>query len=329
MTAIGKQATARANANIAFIKYWGNLNDALRLPANSSISMNLKGLYAETTVIWDEGLNSDQLTLNEQAQHGPARQRVATHLDAIRSRTGIKGYASVTSTNNFPMGAGIASSAAAFAALTVAAVAAAGLALGERELTTLARLGSGSAARSIPTGFVEWHAASTHEESFAESFAPPDYWDIVDVIAIVSGEHKATGSQEGHLSANTSDLQAARVARAGERFKACKQAILKRDFAAFAEVVEHDSNLMHAVMMTSRPPLFYWMPDTLVVMDAVRRWRAEGVQVCYTLDAGPNVHCICVRKDAAAVSSGLKELSSSMDVCVADPGGGAILLQGL
>ncbi len=316
-------ATARANANIAFIKYWGNQNDRLRLPANPSISMNLGGLFAETTVRWDAALTADTFALNGKEETDAALDRVAVHLDVLRERLGFSTRARVESANNFPTGAGIASSAAAFAALSVAGVIAAGADLSERELTTIARLGSGSASRSVPTGFVEWYAADQHEGSYAESIAAPDYWDIVDVIAVVSKKHKDVGSSVGHKSANTSDLQAARVAGAGERFAICKQAIIDRNFATFAEVVEHDSNLMHAVMMTSRPPLFYWLPPTLALMDAVRQWRAEGLRVCYTLDAGPNVHCICVREDAQAVSERLRASSEVLEVLVAPPGSGA------
>jgi diphosphomevalonate decarboxylase len=316
-------AMVRAHPNIAFIKYWGNRDDTLRLPANSSLSMNLDGLYTETTVTWVDNLAADTLMLNGAVDRGSARERVAHHLDQIRSRTGIEGHAQVISSNNFPMGAGIASSAASFAALTVAATSAAGLQLSERELTTLARLGSGSASRSIPTGFVEWHTGSTHNESYAESIAAPEYWDLVDVIAVVSSEHKAVGSREGHQSADTSDLQTARVAGAEERLQQCKTAIFNRDFLAFSEVVEYDSNLMHAVMMTSRPPLFYWKPATLTVMEQVRQWRSDGLRVCYTLDAGPNVHCICVRDDLEAVSGGLHRLSGVTDVRMAKAGGPA------
>lgn len=319
-------ATARANANIAFIKYWGNTDDRLRLPANPSISMNLDGLYAQTTVTWSDNAGEDTLVLNGAEQHGEALRRVSTHLDILRQRLNITASAQVESANNFPTGAGIASSAAAFAALTVAGVAAAGQTLTERELTTLARLGSGSASRSVPTGFVEWHKGESHETSFAESFAAPDYWDLVDVIAVVSQHHKAVGSSAGHRSADTSDLQAARVAGAGQRFETCRRAILERDFATFAEVVERDSNLMHAVMMTSRPPLFYWLPPTLAIMERVRQWRSDGLQVCYTLDAGPNVHCICIRKDAEQVSRELQAMSEVLDVRIAPPGEGARII---
>lgn len=320
------KATARANANIAFIKYWGNTDDQLRLPANPSISMNLDGLYAQTTVIWDDALVADEFTLNDQSHTGEPLHRVSAHLDVLRQRLQRSSRARVESINNFPAGAGIASSAAAFAALTVAGMTAAEVVLSERELTTLARLGSGSAARSVPTGFVEWHTGKTHEDSYAESFAPPEYWDIVDVIAIVSQQHKEVGSSAGHRSAGTSDLQGARVVGATARFETCKRAILERDFGAFGEVVEHDSNLMHAVMMTSRPPLFYWLPPTLTIMEQVRRWRSEGLQVCYSLDAGPNVHCICVRNDAEIVSQRLQAMSDVLDVRTAQPGGGAQII---
>lgn len=320
------RATARANANIAFIKYWGNRDDSLRLPSNPSLSMNLDGLFTETTVVWDDALAADSLVLNGREDTGPALARVVRHLDAIRQRLGLTSRAQVTSANNFPTGAGIASSASSFAALTVASVAAAGAALSERELTTLARLGSGSASRSVPTGFVEWHAGERHEDSFAESIASPDYWDLVDVIAVVSRQHKDVGSTAGHASAHTSELQATRVATAGERLAECKAALLARDFPTFAEIVERDSNLMHAVMMTSQPPLFYWQPASLDVMASVRRWRNDGLKVCYTLDAGPNVHCICVRSDADAVSAGLATLSDVEEVRVARPGGPAVVL---
>lgn len=319
-------ATARAHPNIAFIKYWGNADDNLRLPANPSLSMNLDGLYTQTTVTWLFEPNADRLILNRQPDTGTAFRRVSAFLNILRARLNITGSAQIESFNNFPMGAGIASSASSFAALTLAAVSAAGIQLSERALSTLARLGSGSAARSIPGGFVEWFTGQSHDESFAESLAPPDHWDLVDIIAVVSSEHKTVVSQEGHRSANTSDLQAARVAGAAERLAACKTAILSRDFKRFAEVVEHDSNLMHAVMMTSRPPLFYWLPPTLEVMARVRQWRADGLKVCYTLDAGPNIHCICVKNDAEQVRQELSALSGVVDVRAALPGGPAALV---
>jgi diphosphomevalonate decarboxylase len=320
------QATARANSNIAFIKYWGNQDDARRIPVNASISMNLDGLFTETTVSWNGALSADRLVLNGKDADGGAYQRVVQHLDVLRQRLGIDARAEVVSANNFPMGAGIASSASSFAALTLAGIRAIDSTISEKELTTLARLGSGSASRSIPDGFVYWHMGNSHESSYAESIAPADYWNLVDVIAVMSDTHKAVGSTRGHATAQTSDLQNGRLVNVNERLQIVKQAILDRDFASFAPVVEHDSNLMHAVMMTSNPALFYWMPTSLTVMDAVRQWRAEGLNVCYTLDAGPNVHCICTAEDAPEVARRIQSMAGVLEVLQAGAGGRAVIL---
>lgn len=320
------QASAKAHSNIAFIKYWGNRDDALRIPSNGSLSMNLDGILTETTVRWDDTLSSDVVTINDESAASSAAVRVTEHLDLIRNLAGTQTFADVKSTNNFPMGAGIASSASAFAALTVAATQAVGLNLTERELSSLARRGSGSASRSIPSGFVEWYAGDGNESSYAESIAPASHWPLIDVIAIVSKAHKHVVSRQGHTTASTSDFQVARVAGAAQRIETCRQALLDKDFATFATVVEHDSNLMHAVMMTSRPSLFYWLPASLTIMQLVREWRQDGLNVCYTMDAGPNVHCLCLEEDAQTVADELNAVPGVAEVRMAWPGGGAEVL---
>lgn len=318
-------ATAIAHPNIAFIKYWGNQDEKLRLPANASLSMNLAGLETVTSVSFVEGLADDEVLIGGERQSGAARERVVTHLNHIRQLAKLATRARVESRNNFPAGAGIASSASAFAALSLAGATAAGLALSEAELSALARLGSGSAARSVPDGFVEWHMGRTHAESFAETIAPPDHWALVDVVAVVSQKHKSIGSTGGHALAGTSPLQAARVASAPERLRQCKAALLSRNFPAFAEIIEADSNIMHGVMMTSTPPLFYWEPITLAIMKAVRQWRAEGVPVGYTIDAGANVHCLCLAETAPEVERRLRDNLDVKQIFRATAGGPARL----
>ena len=320
-------ATARACANIAFIKYWGNSNHDMRLPANTSLSMNLAGLHSTTSVRFNSKLDSDSLTLNGEAATATQFERVSTHLDHMRQLAEIDARAEVTSENSFPMGAGIASSASAFAALTLAACAAAGLDLPERELSRLARMGSGSASRSVPGGFVEWHMGSDHQSSFAESIAPPEHWDLVDLIAIVSEAHKAVGSTAGHSLAESSPLQSARLDDTERRLEECRSALLERDFATFAGVVEQDTLQMHAVMMTSNPPLLYWQPATFRVMQAVSEMRnQQGLQACFTIDAGPNVHVICPSSDADAVEDRLTRLQGVERVLRATVGNAAQLV---
>jgi diphosphomevalonate decarboxylase len=319
-------ATAIAHPNIAFIKYWGNQDDYLRLPSNGSISMNLDGLSTTTTVQFNPKLKADLLTLNNKNLSGPALERVRLFLDLVRSMAGKNLFAEVCSENNFPTGAGIASSASAFAALALAATNAIGLNLSEAELSRLARHGSGSACRSIPNGFVEWYRGNEDENSYAVSIAKAESWDLVDCIALVTTGHKEIGSTAGHHLAKTSPLQSARVQDAPRRLDRCRSAIIKKDFQQFAEIVEQDSNLMHAVMMTSTPPIFYWEPLTLEVMNKVRNWRGQGIPVCYTLDAGPNVHVICLSSASDRIKNNLEQMSYVQRVIVAIPGSGAFIL---
>ena len=321
-----RTATSIASPNIAFIKYWGNRDNTLRLPVNGSISMNLDGLTTRTTVSFQPSLPFDQLIINGHEVMGQGLERVSYILDIIRGMADIHERAEVMTENNFPSGAGIASSASAFAALALAGSKAAGLSLSEPELSRLARRGSGSASRSIPGGFVEWQAGAADEDSYAFSIAEPDHWKLADCIAIVSASHKKTGSTEGHSIAPTSPLQAARVADAPRRLDLCRDAILNRDFDALASIVELDSDMMHSVMMTSTPALHYWKPGSLSVMDAVRQWRSEGLPACYTVDAGPNVHVLCPETEAHAVDKKLREISGVTDVLVARVGGAAAIV---
>lgn len=319
-------ATAIAHPNIAFIKYWGNRDDSLRLPQNGSISMNLAELSTRTMLTFDPSLPRDIFDLNGTRQSGESLQRVSHHLNVIRGLRGVSVHAHIMSENNFPADAGIASSASAFAALTLAAVNALGIEMSEKDLSRLARRGSGSACRSIPGGYVEWYRGNTDVDSFAVSIAEPEYWDLADCIAIVDTHQKRVGSSLGHTLAKSSPLQEARVLDADRRIDLCKQAIRNRDFAALAEVIELDSNLLHAIMMTSRPPLFYWQPITLEIMRAVENWRNTGIPAAFTVDAGPNVHVICESSSSEQVRQRLSKMPGVKEVIVAHPGGKARLI---
>jgi diphosphomevalonate decarboxylase len=283
--------------------------------------MNLAGLYSRTSVRFDPALNSDELVLQGMPGRQDALARVGNFLDIVRRLSGTHNFAHVESENNFPMGAGIASSASAFAALAVAASHAAGLDLTEKQLSQLARQGSGSACRSIPSGFVEWQIAECEADSAAVSIAPPVHWPLVDHVAIINQEHKLVGSTAGHDLAYTSILQNARVADAPRRLEICRRAILQRDFESLADIIELDCNLMHAVMMTSNPRLLYWEPTSLAVMERVTAWRAEGLPAAYTIDAGANVHVICEASHQDLVKERLGGISGVERVITAHPGG--------
>ncbi|QRN82286.1 diphosphomevalonate decarboxylase [Chloroflexota bacterium] len=321
-----EQATALAHPNIAFIKYWGLRDVTHRIPANDSLSMNIGCLSTRTTVTLDPSLPADVLVLNGQQVRGASLDRAQQFMDRIRRLAGKPSPVLIESRNNFPIGAGVASSASGFAALALAGTVAFGLDLPEPALSSLARFGSGSACRSIPGGFVEWRTDPETGDSYARSFAPADHWDLVDCIAVLSNEHKATGSEAGMRLANTSPLQEARVADAARRMRLSRQAILNRDFDSFAAITELDSNLMHAVMMTSEPPLFYWQPESLAIMQAVKAWQVEGLPVTYTLDAGPNVHVICLQEALSEVLTRLRQMPGLIEILKGFPAGPARLL---
>lgn len=325
---LSRRATAIAHPNIALVKYWGDLDSELRIPANGSISMTLSGLQTKTTVAFDPQADEDQVFIGRRPASPEARRRVVRILDRVRGLAGWSHRAHVDSANSFPSDAGIASSASAFAALAAAAAAAAGLDLEALALSRLARLGSGSACRSVYGGFVEWLAGADDDSSYSIQIAPPDHWDVRDVVTIVSREPKMVGSSEGHRRAATSPRQSSRVRDAPRRLEACRQALIDMDFEALAEIVEEDSRLMHRVMNTSVPPIDYSSALTRQLVREIPEWRAEGLAVAYTQDAGPNLHVLCLPSDVEQVGQRLRRTKGVLDVLLAGPGTAPEILEG-
>lgn len=295
------KATALAPSNIAFIKYWGKKNDELRLPMNSSLSMNLSGAHTVTTVEFNANLTQDDVTILDADFSESEIKRVVGALHTIRKQTGESLFAKVVTKNTFPKGAGAAASASGFAALTVAAVSASGAKVSEKELTIMARIGSGSACRSIPSGFVEWVEGSISSDSYAYSLYPPDYWDLRDVLVIVDSNMKKVSTTAGMEQITTSSALPARLAAIPKRMKLVKEALQHKNFQQLGEVIEEDCIDMHHVMQTQQPPIHYWIPTTEVIMKAVVAARKVGLQAYFTIDAGPNVHIMCEGKDEADV----------------------------
>jgi diphosphomevalonate decarboxylase len=321
------KTTIRAGSNIAFIKYWGVDDATLNLPQTDSISMTLADAYTTTTVEWQassatpDHSDKDTITVNGRELGGEAGARLVRHLDRIRAIAGTQQRARVASQNNFPMASGIASSASGFAALTVAACQALSLDLAASQLSALARLGSGSASRSLFGGFVQWDRGVDHESSVARMLFPPEHWALCDLVAIVSSGEKAVSSEGGHRIAATSPLNLARVAHVHKLLPVVQQAIAERDLAMLGDSIEWDTLAMHAVMQTGVPSLLYWQPGTLEVMQAVRRWRnEEGIASYFTIDAGPNVHVLCEAPNAPLLQARLRALPFVESVLVSHPG---------
>ncbi|MEK9178495.1 MAG: diphosphomevalonate decarboxylase, partial [Patescibacteria group bacterium] len=287
-------------------------------------SMNLSGLQTTTTVEFNEKFNQDEITITG-VKEDLKNNRAVKHLGRIRSMAKIDLKAKVVTKNNFPTGTGLSSSASGFAALTVASSKAAGLKLSEKDLSILARQGSGSACRSIPDGIVEWLDGNTSDTSYAVSIFPPDYFDIADVTAVVSTEKKFLPTSEGQKTAKTSPFFEKRLQGINGEIREIKNAIKEKDFTKFGEIVEKEALEFHSILFTSSPPLFYWTPQTVLVMKQVQALRRDGLESYFTINTGQDIHVICQKNDAEKVSKKLSALSEVNNVIVNYPARGAYL----
>jgi len=256
---------------------------------------------------------------------GDEARRLTSFLDLVRATTRRREAAAVVMRSSVPRGIGLASSAAAFAALALAASRAAGWTLDAAELSALARRGSGSAARSIFGGFVEWHRGERADgvDSFAEPLAPADHWDVRMVVAITSTTPKSVSSRNGMVRTAASPFYPAWVAGADADLAEARAAIRARDLEALGLVAEHSALKMHAAALATRPPILYWRAATLDCIHRVWALRADGVPAYFTIDAGPQVKVLCAAGDAARVVAGLEMLPGVERVLVCGPGRGA------
>lgn len=319
------KATAIAPSNLAFIKYWGKIDEKLRLSANCSISMNLSNLLTTTTVEFSQRYSQDEVIIDGLFDVQKS-QRVVEHLDRMRKITHMREKARVVSKNNFPTSTGLSSSASGFAALTLAGTKALGLSLSEKELSILARQASGSACRSIPSGFVEWIAGSTSETSYAVSIFPPDFWRIVDIVVLVSSRAKDVATSEAQKSAFSSSFMRERLKLIGGKISHLKNYIKVHDFIRFGELVEAEALELHAIMFTAKPTLIYLLPETVLVMRLVKEWRVEGLPVYFSLNTGQDVHLLCMLEHADEICKRLRKLTKVKKIILNRPTYGSKLI---
>lgn len=320
------KTTAVAPSNIAFIKYWGKKDEELKLPENGSISMNLSNLLTVTTVEFDPELKEDLVMING-IKNATESSKVIKHLNLIREMSLNTHKAKVLSMSNFPVGTGLSSSASGFAALTIAAVNALGIDLDEKKLSILARIGSGSASRSIPDGFVEWKKGKDSNSSYSTSILPPNYFKILDVVAIVSNKKKEVSTTDGQKLAHTSPLFKKRLSVINKKIEEIKRLIKTRDFKNFGQLVEDEAIELHKIMQTSKPPLNYLQPETIKIMELVKKWRSEGLEVYFTLNTGQDIHLIIEEKNKEKLVEKLKEIDIVKNIIVNKPAVGARLIK--
>ncbi len=328
-----KSVTARAGTNIALVKYWGKRDAALNLPAAGSLSLTLADLGSETTVRFATDLGEsdgrDRVLFGEALAEPRFAERVQRFLDLVRARAGIRLPAEVTTANSVPTAAGLASSAAGFAALALAASRAAGLRLPPAELSALARRGSGSAARSIFGGFVEMSAGSRADGSDAVAHGLLDEaaWDVRLCVAITAEGEKAIGSTAAmERTALTSPYYQGWLGSVPVDLAEARAAVASRDLVALGAVAERSALRMHACALAADPYILYWNPATVAAMATVKSLRDGGTSAFFTIDAGPHVKVLCKAVDASHVQAALAATPGVMRVLLLAPGQGAHIL---
>lgn len=324
-----RAATYEAPPNIALVKYWGVRDPDLALPYNSSISVTLERLRSRTTVRFDPDLREDRVVLNGEMAVGGPRDAVVRFLDRVREAAALPLAADVRSSNNFPTASGLASSASGFAALAGAATEAAGLALTPRALSRLARFGSGSAARSVFGGFVEWRAGvrADGRDCYARPLFGPDHWpELVDVVVLVEGAPvKSVRSAEAmQRTVGTSPAYPRRLAELPGRLAEVRAAIRARDPDRLFPAVMAECDSFREVCETTRPTLDYLTSTSRAVLGEVRSLNREaGHSVAgYTHDAGAHVHVFTLAPYATRVRSRLVRVPGVVRTLVLRPGPG-------
>lgn len=323
------RGAAKACANIALAKYWGKSDEGLNLPAVPSVSVTLDALVTETVVERDASLAADEVVIDGARQEGSPARKVTALLDLVRAAAGVDGndprrFARVVSQNHFPAASGLASSASGFAALTAAGARAYEAPLSTEQMSSLARRGSASAARSLYGGFVELPAGVPGDDALcARMLHPSDWWDVRVVIALVTRAPKAIASRDGmRETARTSPYWQAWLACAPGYAHAVKEGIARRDLEAVGATMEASTFAMHASAWAAVPAVRYIRGVTLDVLDRVEGLRRDGVGAWATMDAGPHVKVLCAGADADRVAAVLREAPNVIDVRIARPGEG-------
>jgi diphosphomevalonate decarboxylase len=324
------EATALACSNLALIKYWGKQNIELNTPAVGSISITLDALTTTTTVCFDSLFKKDIFKLNRTPAGYEKEKRVSKFLDLIRKHAKLNLYAEVISENNFPTGAGLASSASGFAALAMAATNATNLSFSPDQLSAFARRGSGSAARSVYGGFVEMKVGKQKNgsDSIAFQIADEKYWPLNVFILLTTEIEKAIGSTAGmQHTANTSPFYKNWVNSSKRDLSEMRDAIKKKDFTKLGELSEFSCLKMHALAMAAKPGIIYWNSTTIELIHRIREMRKEGLESYFTIDAGPQVKVLCQANDVNLLKKNLLEIPGVKKMILSGLGPGAKLLE--
>ncbi|MBM4370842.1 MAG: diphosphomevalonate decarboxylase [Deltaproteobacteria bacterium] len=322
------RGSGSAPPNIAFLKYWGKRDPDRNLPFTDTVAVVLDRGRTRVTVT-EAGQDEVWWELDGALRklEGGLVSPYVRMMDHVRAAGSRSVALRVEIRPSLPPRAGFAGSAAAMAALAVALEDAFGLELDPWERSALARIGSGSAARSVPDGFVRWHAGSDPGglDSYAETLHPPEHWAELRVILVPADTRaKDVPSTRAMLrTQETSPLFEAWLERCRGDLPRILDALLRRSLPALGPVVEGNARFMHATALAADPPILFWTRDTIRVLEAAAALRGAGVPVWSTVDAGPNPCLLTLEDHRERVVQVVRDVLPGVEPVVAGPGLGA------
>ncbi len=309
LTAVKKSGKGLAPVNIALSKYWGKRDEVLNLPMNGSVSISLPGLGTETT-IYIAQVTQDSVRLNGELLEpsNPFAKRLSHFLTHFRADNT---FFDVVTTNTVPTAAGLASSASGYAALVLALDDLFDWQLTPQQLSLLARLGSGSASRSLFPGFAIWHKGQHANglDSFAEVIETQWPGLCIGLVKVDTRQKPISSTLGMQNTVHNCELYQAWPKQAEKDMAKILQAIQQQDFNLLGQTAEHNALSMHATMMATWPPIVYWQPESVAAMQTVWQLREQGIAVYFTMDAGPNLKLLFPETEKPAIKQAFPELS--------------------
>jgi diphosphomevalonate decarboxylase len=326
--------SAVSHPNKALVIYWGNENDMLRTPTRSSLSVTLQGInhpldYIVSLRTIGES-ERDKIIIDGIEDKGEIRSHFIYHLNAMRRYTGFKEKLEVTTRTSFPVGSGLAGSAASASALAEAFAGLIGKTEDTRLKSIMARRGSGSASRSVFGGFVMWQKGNSDDSSYATQLFNENHWDLRNVIVMVSSTPKKIRSIEGmKLSKRTcpAEIYSEFVSVANHHIEGISTAVLERDIGKLGALYEKENYLFRQVCLKTTPPLDYWTKVTDNILNKVANLRNDGVPAYAGTDAGPNVHVFTQPNYVERVIRTIQEAEGILDIIHCRVGKGSHLIE--
>jgi len=279
------KSSAKAHPIQGLIKYHGLKDERLRIPFHDSISVATAPTETHTTVEF-AGTAGDFATIDGNSASQREMERIQSVVDEVRRRSGVENSFRMVSKNNFPSNVGLGASASGFAALSVAACSAVGLRLSLEEMSTIARRGAGSAARSVTGAFSLWRTGHDDEDSYSYQIASEEF-QMGIVVALIRA-HKST--DDAHKDVLTSPFFHSRLAYIHGAIAEMQSAIRRRDRIRLGELAEKDSLILHGITMTGLEELILWRPETVNVILEVKKMRSEGIPAHFSIDTGATVY---------------------------------------